>query len=255
MEDIERQKEHFNKIADLYYSSRQDKKHLLVKKAIWDSVNIEIEKNALVLEAMCGYCDAIEILTMKASQFFNYDGFDYSDVMVRIAKERYPGAHIWGQDIVQFDSNKKYDFIFVIGGLHHVYKYVDRAIANLINALDEEGRIIIFEPTHNNVIFRKARELIYKHNKLFDAENEKGFSTKEINDLFESKNLLPEQQIFPGLLAYILWYNPDAFPLLNIGGDAFCRLLLALEKPLWRSKLARFFSFATLTVYKKGAYK
>jgi SAM-dependent methyltransferase len=248
MNTVEHQKKHFNAVANTYYKSRQDGKHLLLKRAIWDEMNIQINNDDKVLEAMCGYCDAYDIIK-PLGKTFEYDAFDYSEYMIDLSKKKYPNANIWLQDITKFKSEKKYDLIFVIGGLHHVYEFVEVSISNLVESLNVGGKIIIFEPINNNIIFKLLREVIYQKNKLFDEETEKAFTTRELNSLFQLKGLMPIDQLFPGLLAYVLWYNPDAFPWLNKGSLSIVKMLLVIEKPLWRTILSKYFSFAMLAVY------
>jgi hypothetical protein len=57
--------------------------------------------------------------------------------------------------------------------------------------------------------------------------------------------------MYPGLAAYVLYYNPDAFPALNFGGPETVRRLFALERPFLRSAAARTLSFATLSLWRK----
>jgi trans-aconitate methyltransferase len=150
---------------------------------------------------MCGFCDAYEIISKKTAAAFKYEGFDYSEAMVELTKTNYPAINIWVQDITQFKSKKKYDVIFVIGGLHHIYKYADSAVQNLFNSLKENGKIVIFEPVNNNWLLKKIREIIYKKNSFFDEETEKAFTTNELNNLFLSRNMKIEDTLFPGLLS------------------------------------------------------
>jgi hypothetical protein len=109
--------------------------------------------------------------------------------------------------------------------------------------------MVVSEPTHNNYLSGKIRERIYKKSHLFDEETERDFTTKQLNTLFLSKGLKLKEQIYPGLLAYVLWSNPDAFPGLNKFSLSFEKMLLSFEKPFWRSNVARFLTFATMSIY------
>ena len=57
--------------------------------------------------------------------------------------------------------------------------------------------------------------------------------------------------MYPGLLAYVLYDNPDAFPYLNIGGRRTDGAVYASERLLLRTPLARALSFATLALWQK----
>jgi SAM-dependent methyltransferase len=252
MNDIERQRAHYDAIADSYYRARQNKNHIVLREAIWNFADIELKDNSMVLDAMCGYCDALELLKASTDKSFTYEAFDYSQPMIDLAKKKYPQAHVWRQDITQFKSDKKYDLILVMGALHHVHRHLNQSVANLASTLKEDGRFVIWEPVHNNIVFRKIREFIYKRNKLFDQETERGFTTKELHDVFSQQGLIPEKEFFPGLVAFVLWATPDMFPALSaVGGGGIAKAFLSIEKYLWKLKLAKFLSFSTMIVFKK----
>lgn len=48
-------------------------------------------------------------------------------------------------------------------------------------------------------------------------------------------------KIYPGLLAYVLYYNPYAFPSLNKGSVKFVEFIFNCEKFLYTSAMGRFF--------------
>ena len=59
---IEQQREHFDKIADIYFQARKDPKHLFLKDAMWENffrgVVLPDSEPLNILEAMCGYAEA-----------------------------------------------------------------------------------------------------------------------------------------------------------------------------------------------------
>lgn len=256
MNDIIQQREHFEKIADTYFQLRNDAKHLFLKKQIWGkffpNVPLPLHDHIHVLEAMCGYAEFYEILREHSNKKFLFDAFDFSEKMVAFAKKRNPQINIWMQDITTFAPGKgTYDIICIIGGLHHIYQHIDTVLKNISTSLSKNGIFINFEPTHNNPLFSTIRKIIYKKNSFFDAETERGFSTTELNKKVQYYDLRLVHQIYPGLLAYILWYNPDAFPILNKGSLSFAKKLICAESKIWNTRVARFLSFATLSCYCK----
>lgn len=255
-EDIERQREHFNRIAAKYYCSRQDLRHLYLKRKIWEKFFSDIplskKENLHILEAMCGYGEAYSISQSHINQKFSFDAFDYSDNMVQYVRVRYPDMNVWTQDVTTFHTSQSYDLIYIIGGLHHVHKYASKVMQNIANSLVPGGLFINFEPTHNNFLFAAIRNAIYAKNSFFDKDTERGFTTKELDMMAQEHGLQVTKQMYPGLLAYVLWYNPDAFPLLNKGSLPFVQKFVDAESRLWDSKIARPFSFATLSCYQKA---
>lgn len=261
--EIERQKEHFEKIAEQYYRARQNSNHLLYKNLLWEyflerNENI-FQRNIEVtcLEAMCGYGEGYKILINYLKKHhptlkFTYKGFDYSENLVNISNKNNPEINIEHKNILTYsDKNYNCNLIILIGGLHHVYNHSMDAMKNVSTVLNTGGYFINFEPTNNNFIFQKIRELIYNKNTLFDDETEKAFSLIELNKIFKESGYELIDQIYPGLLGYILYYNPDAFPILNVGNNKIVRWLFNIEKKLFLTFLGKYLSFATLTVWKK----
>lgn len=255
MNSVDQQREHFESISEAYFDARQHPNHLLYKKLMW---GFFFQKNhrvlgggEMVIEAMCGYSEGKAILEEHCLKDFEYTGFDYSESLVEKARKNFPNANIYVQDVTRFEGNEQYDLMILIGGLHHVYAHVSTAMKCLSSALKPGGYMINLEPTQNNPLYRLARKKIYKENPLFDSETEQAFDLSELNNIYNQAGFKIEDQLYPGLLAYIMYYNPDAFPALNIGHLSTVKMLFNVEKYFYRSWLAMRFSFATLSLLKK----
>lgn len=255
--DSEIQREHFNRISETYITSRSNPKHLAYKALMWEYIfkkleqHMRLDESALGLDAMCGnaevadqFCDRFPGLRMHA--------FDYSDEMVASAKAavRNP-VHVYQQDVLAIEHENKYDFAVLIGGLHHVPHKVDVAMRNLHKALKPGGLFINLEPTHNNFLWRWVRERIYKKNDLFEESTEEGFRLKDYNRLLADSNFDVAYQFYPGLLGYILYYNPDAFPALNKGSVGIAKKLCKMDLSLGNTWFGKYFSFNTWTFARK----
>jgi SAM-dependent methyltransferase len=254
---VEQQREHFNRIADTYYSARQHLNHRTLKDLIWST--FLSDKSSLwtsdlaVLDAMCGYADAEALVRKFIRNDIRYSGFDYSDEVVEHVRRDHPEFNVWQADATAFRPERGYDLVVLIGGLHHVHREAPRALSNLADALKPGGHFLSFEPTHGNPVTAAIRKSVYRRNSLFDAETERGFSVGELFSMFRTAGLEPVDAIYPGLLSYTLYYNPDAFPGLNVGGPKAVRRIFSLEQPFMRSALARTLSFATLSLWRKPA--
>jgi SAM-dependent methyltransferase len=253
---IEQQIEHFNQIASEYYNARQNPKSSLLYSKIWETVFNnhvlrDLKHPIKVLDAMCGFAIGYDILKENLKTDFSYSGFDYSEEMMHYASQRNPSLRLFVCDILNYRDEDTYDIILLIGGLHHVYTFADQAVSNISKALKPGGFFINFEPTNNNLLWKWIRDRIYKKNRVFDADTEKAFTIKELHTIAQNNNLNVVDELYPGLLAYVLWYNPDAFPSLNLGSLSFVSWLCKMESHIWRTCFARYFSFATLTIYKK----
>jgi SAM-dependent methyltransferase len=256
MDKIEQQREHFNSVAERYRTARKHDNHLLLKSLIWKQFlgrHPALKKNGLVvLEAMCGFADGKKILEDTLNIETQYEGFDYSDEVLETLKEEQPELKVFHADAgtVELEKNK-YEVIILLGGLHHVPHMAKEVVARLVESIKPGGYFINLEPTNGNPIFKAIRERIYAKNSLFDEETERAFEVSELMDFFESSNMRPVDITYPGLSSYVLYYNPDAFPSLNLGGKKMVKSLFALDKLFLRNVLGRWFSFATLSLWQK----
>ena len=139
----------------------------------------------------------------------------------------------------------------LIGGLHHVPFHAKEVVKRLAPALKPGGFFINFEPTHGNTITQKVRERIYKKNELFDEETERAFSVKEWRHMFEQVGLEGHCVLFPGLLSYVLYYKPDAFPILNDGSLWLVNATFALDRIFFGTILGQWLSFASFGVWHR----
>lgn len=253
---IEQQREHFNDISEKYFQARKHPNHLLLKKLIWEKFlgrNLTVAKEVnRVLEPMCGMAEGYEILTKNLKENIEYHGFDYSENMVEIAKKKNPALNITWNDVTSYKkSGDSFDFVILIGGLHHVFSRTPEVLSNLAKSLRPGGYFLSFEPTHNNFLARRIRQRVYKTNDLFDADTEQGFEYAELDKHFKDAGYEKVDEVYPGLLAYVLYYNPDAFPALNIGGGSLVRLLFCLDRLFWTTWVGRKMSFATMSLWRR----
>lgn len=254
---IDRQQKHFDGIAETYRTARQHANHILLKSLIWSGFFADkqhlIAKGARVLEPMCGMAEGLGVIRAYAQADVDYAGFDYSEKMVEAARAANPGMHIDFRDVTSFNhTGEPFDLIVLIGGLHHVYKDSARVVRQLTTSLRSGGHFLNFEPTQNCWLTRRVRHNIYRSNPIFDNETERGFELGELNDMFVNAGMSRVDQVYPGLLAYVLYYNPDAFPQLNLGGKTAVKASFGLDRLFWRTWLAKKLSFATITLWQKN---
>jgi len=253
---LERQRDHFNSIADRYHEARQGQNHLYLKDRMWRDVFSDLDdfrgRHIDVLEPMCGFCDGLDIISNHLTANFNYKGFDYSDSVVEIVRRERPGIDVSQADATKYlPPENAFDLIIIIGGLHHTPRDAAKIVTNLAPALRSGGAFVSFEPTHGNPIFKKIRNQIYRSNSLFDAHTEQAFPVSELIEMFHQTGLRLRKILYPGLLSYVLYYNPDAFPFLNIGGRGLVDATYALDKLFYNNVIGRTLSFATLSVWTR----
>lgn len=253
---VEQQREHFNKISSIYAAARKDAKHLLLKQMIWESFFADKKSLARtckrVLEPMCGVGEGMQIITKYLTPDIDYTGFDYSEDMVESARHEHPGANIGWADATAYEHRGElFDWIVLIGGLHHVFAVSGDVVSRLGQSLPPGGYFLNFEPTQNCWLTRKIRQSIYQRNAIFDEKTEQGFDLPDLDAQFERAGFVKVDQVFPGMLSYVLFYNPDAFPMLNVGGKWLVYATFWLDHLIRRTWLAKKLSFATITLWKR----
>lgn len=253
----EQQREHFNTISERYSEARKHPNHLLLKDLIWGeflrrNINIASEVKT-VLEPMCGMAEGHDIIKNNLTKSFDYYGFDYSENITNIAKKQRPGLVVEWSDVRTFQSKGKlYDLIILIGGLHHVYSSAQDVLNNLRKCLRPGGYFLSFEPTHHNFLSRHIRQRIYDSNDLFDEDTEQGFEYSDLDRFFKNAGYEKVDEVYPGLLAYILYYNPDAFPALNIAGKSLVKSIFTFDRLIWGNFIGRKLSFATMSLWRRA---
>ena len=249
-----RQQAHFDSIATTYIEARRDPRHLLIKELIWrtffSGVSMDLPVQPRVLEAMCGEGDGKRILSKFGHIECEWTGFDYSAKMVEAAKLVHPESRVFQADATTYVPERDYDLILMIGGLHHVFQQARQTAANLSKGLKIGGYLIAFEPTHSNPLIRAIRRWIYKSNPLFDEDTERDFHIRELHDIFRASGLVHCRDLNFGLIAYILFYNPDAFPMLNRGPLGLVKMAWAFDKLFAWNAIGRYFSFGTLSLWR-----
>lgn len=250
---VEKQKEHFESISETYFNARKNPNHLLLKNLMWDDFfrrNKQYFSQPMkMVEPMCGYAEGYDIVSKYIE--IDYQGFDYCSNLVSKVNSSRPQLKVNVGDVTKFSPSESYDLAVVIGGLHHVYRHTDDVLKRIYDSLNPNGLLICLEPTQNNPVFKMIRDRIYKKNNLFDEDTEQAFDLNSLNKSFNSAGFKILDQSYPGLLSYILYYNPDAFPLLNVGGSMLVKGSYALDKLFIKNSIGSFFSFATLTLLKK----
>lgn len=262
---IKRQQSHFEGVAAQYADTRlKDSNFVQFKRLLWryalSNLGDDSQKKLVVLEAMCGLCDGYQILRENGIPVGQYYAFDYSDTMISRAQEimanraselGLDNLSIFAADITSFSSHREFDLIMLIGGLHHVYAQAEVALSRVVRSLRPGGLFINFEPTHANPITQRIRESIYENNRFFDEQTESGFQLSSYNHILSASGLIVQRQVYPGLLLYCLFYNPDAFRSLPAVPYWLLRFLFRVEKSLYSTGLGRYWSFATITIARR----
>jgi len=252
---VEKQREHFEAIAENYFCATQHPNCIAFFNRIWAGFlalhPYILPEDAKMLECMCGHGIAKDYLENTLHKNFRYSGFDYSQPLVDIARRRMPGANVFLQDVTTFQSNAEYALIFLSGGLHHVFEQTKEVLERLYDALIPGGYMLSAEPTYNNFLGGMIGEAIYKSSSKFEHESEKRYALKELNAYYLNSGFTIVDQFYPGLLAYSIAVSAFCFPRICVGSPALMERLIRIERPLYRKWLGKKLSFCTITLLRK----
>ncbi len=200
----------FIKIHDDYSSHYFDKISIIYREKflynlLFDGENLN---NKDVAEIACG--SGFNSLYIKNRfPLVKITGYDISTPACQDYKKIVGSeAYVWDLTKERINS-KKYDYVIVIGGLHHCIENLDITLKNINSMLKENGILIMFEP-NKNYFLDLARKLWYKLDKYFDYETEDSLDHKKL--INSQKKYFSLKKIdFLGGPAYFLIYNSLIF--------------------------------------------
>lgn len=146
-----------------------------------------LPKGASILDIGCGSGEKSKYLTEKR---FHVTGIDFSEEMIKIAKELEPKANFFVQDIMNtINLNQKFDGVFAQAVLLHVpKKNVAAVLENFICLLKPGGYLYIAVKERKNgnpeEEIKKESDYGYEYERFFSY-----FETGELKRLFLNMNL------------------------------------------------------------------
>ena len=118
---------------------------ILHEKAPQDELDFYLsyaEKGQKILEPLCG---SGRFLVPFMERGFDIDGMDSSIEMLEKLKQKAPDAKIIHADILEYSSNKKYDYIFISSGSVSLFTNIEQCksiLKKLKDLLAPKGRFV-----------------------------------------------------------------------------------------------------------------
>lgn len=198
------QERHFNGIAKTYRKHYGDKwssiyRDRFINNTLFKNINVH-GKN--VIDAMCGNGETIPYLLARGA---NITALDISKQELCHVQERWPQCNVHRASILDTGlQSNNYDYIVIVGGLHHVHPYCFDAITETHRLLKSGGYFCFMEP-HQGSIFNVFRNLWYRYDKYF-AENEKGVDITKLKNKFQSEFTFINEE-YKGNIGYLFILN------------------------------------------------
>ena len=183
------QSKHYDKISEIYQDHYFDNKNKYYRSKIYvERFKKYLTNGKDVLDIGCGDGSFIEILIENEILNKNYFGLDVSLKNAELFNKKFKNRYdIFNEFFTKKKLNlgKKFDIIFCIGAIHHMYIEINDVFENLYNHLNKSGKIIIVEPNGSFLI--NIRNYWYKKDKYFDSYSERALSIDEIDKVAKKK--------------------------------------------------------------------
>ena len=182
------QKVHYENIIDTYDEHYYDQTSMLYRqkyiyKYMWENLDKTVIKD--VAEVACG-SGANSLSLREHIPNANYTGFDISPTACRNYKNTTGGDAIELDITIPHNFTKKYDLIFVVGGIHHCVADLQQTLNNIAMMLKANGKFIMMEPS-SLYFLETVRKKWYKLDKYFDDENEHALNHDELFEMVKEK--------------------------------------------------------------------
>jgi SAM-dependent methyltransferase len=156
-EDADR--ELFDRIATRYVRKDVNPSSRCARRQRFESTLsvVPMKSSWRVLEVGCGAGFGATYIRGRCRE---YVGLDHSRELVRLAEERNGGAgtEFVATSITDFETERKFDLVFMIGVLHHL-ENIEQAMASLVQFLTPGGYLLANEPQPANPIISAMRRL------------------------------------------------------------------------------------------------
>ena len=182
-----------------------------------------------VLDAMCGSGVTTEHLLARGARV---TGLDISNEIMDSFSDRWPQCTAVRRSIFASGlPNESFDYVVIVGGLHHIQPNVSRALEEIHRVLRKGGHLCFMEP-HARSLPDLIRRWWYRHDHFF-SDNEESIDVEQIEGEFRSRFKFKTKKHL-GNLAFLLVFNSLIFRIPLRLKFLYSPLLLKLEPLLNR---------------------
>lgn len=237
---LRRQAEVHGKIAHLYSLERVNA--TTFNRAFNDYFNrlvlsmFPADREARILDMMGG--TGILSHALMGAGYRDVTLLDLSLDMLCFAQESLrPAPRLCAGDAMRLPfEDGMFDVVVCRGGLHHLPD-LDASVGEAWRVLRKKGTFLAFDPCDDMTVVRWLRRAMYRMFSFFDAEHERGLTSREVRTSLERAGFVVTEMRKFGLLGYIVsgiegHLFPRLFSLLprsKAAGEWVCRIDARLE--------------------------
>ena len=225
------QKEHYNKIYDdysLHYGDQYSLKYRdeFINKYLAHGLILE---NHDTLDACCGNGELSRWLLGKKCII---TGIDISINAIKNYKIKFPGCNAICSSILSPGvKDNVFDYIFIVGGLHHIYSYIHDVIDEIHRMLKHNGYFCFCEP-HSGSFIDMARNVWYKYDEYFEKD-ERSIDIEDVENR-HSHQFEIKSKVYGGNIGYLMILNSLIFRIPLSFKKYYFKPMFYLEKILSR---------------------
>ena len=220
------QQEHYDNIAADYEAHYSDEwsveyRRKFIYEPMFEGLNLSGMK---VLDAMCGSGQTTNYLLDRGA---DVTGLDISNEVVDAFKARWIDARVVKRSLLDSGlPNNEFDFVVVVGGLHHIHPDVKRAVSEIHRVLKPGGHFCFMEP-HSGSLPDIIRRVWYRVDRFF-SDNEASIDVAKLENDFGNRLKLRKVK-YLGNIAFLLVLNSLIFRIPPGAKKFFAPALMKLE--------------------------
>lgn len=220
------QQEHYDTIAADYEAHYSDEWSIEYRrKFIYEPMFAGLDLSGKkVLDAMCGSGQTTSYLLTRGA---NVTGLDISNEVIETFLARWTDATAVKRSLLDSGlPDDAFDFVAVVGGMHHIHPYFKRAVKEIHRVLKPGGYFCFMEP-HTGSFPDVIRRVWYRFDKYF-SDNEAAINISQMQKDFSNEFELKKAQ-YMGNVAFLLVLNSLIFRIPPRGKSLISPPLMKLE--------------------------
>src|SRR5262245_39299989 len=220
------QQEHYDTIAADYEAHYSDEWSIEYRRRfIYDPMFEGLDLSGMkVLDAMCGSGQTTRYLLDCGAAV---TGLDISHEVVEAFRARWTQAEVVTRSLLDSGlPDNSFDFVIVIGGLHHVHPNLKPAMVEIYRVLKPGGYLCFFEP-HSGSLPDVIRRIWYRFDRMFE-DNEAAIDIQRLERDFGDRFKLKKAR-YLGNIAFLLVLNSMIFRVPQGSKKYFAPTLMKVE--------------------------